>query len=103
MPELKRPRPRLRKVETDYDEPDYNNRTIRRDFQVEDATRIKLPWQGEAVACLMKCDEAAQTLRDVVDLELFEGEYREIAGRVYDYIDKYGQAPKSQDLGSVCR
>lgn len=46
------------------------------------------------MALLSYSDEHARIIRGAVDLELFEGHYKTIAGRIYDHLDKHKTAPK---------
>jgi replicative DNA helicase len=39
-------------------------------------------------------DERAVIIRNTIDIGLFGGQYRQIASRVYDYIDRYKAPPK---------
>lgn len=39
-------------------------------------------------------DKHARYIRNAVDLSLFESSYREIAKACYEYLDRYGEAPK---------
>lgn len=51
---------------------------------------------GENLLTLLSFDDTrALIIRNTVDLDLFGGQHRVIASRIYNYIDKYKAAPKA--------
>ena len=50
--------------------------------------------QDNLITLLIFDDDSAGIIRGAVELDLFEGDYRDVVRRIYDYIDRYGTAPK---------
>lgn len=50
--------------------------------------------QENLLVLLSYDDERAPIIRNAIDVSLFGGQYRTIAARIYDYIDRYKKPPK---------